>query len=291
MSVRPNAGRADAGARPRAGPIVKWAGGKTRLLRELVAAVPERFGRYYEPFAGGAALFFDLAPRDAVLADQNADLIATYRSVADDVDAVVRELAVHAEAHGPTYYADIRARWNARVADESSPARAAMFLYLNKTCFNGLWRVNARGAFNVPQGRYVRPRILDAAALRAASVVLGAATVVAGDFADIVAGAGAGDLVYFDPPYAPLSATARFTSYTSDGFGEADQRRLARCAHALVARGCHVVASNHDTPLVRELYLGFELRWVERSCAINSNTRRRGAVRELILRGIPDGAP
>jgi DNA adenine methylase len=286
--------RAQRGARvlaPRtetaAAPIIKWVGGKTKLLPELLARMPAQHGRYYEPFAGGAALFFRVAPRRAVLADSNADLIGLYRSVARDVDGVIDRLERHRVAHDQRHYYDTRARWNDPGAAWSAADRAAAFIYLNKTCFNGLWRVNRAGDFNVPIGRYADPPICVPETLRAAQAVLARASLRCGDYRDAVKDAARGDFVYFDPPYDPVTPTASFTSYTAGAFGPDDQRELAETARALVARGCHVLLSNSDTPFVRSLYRGFRIDRVKCARAINSNTSKRGEVDEVIVVGEP----
>ncbi|HEX3759417.1 MAG TPA: DNA adenine methylase [Kofleriaceae bacterium] len=266
-----------------AAPVVKWVGGKTKLLPELLARMPERFGRYYEPFAGGAALFFRVAPERAVLADSNPDLIGLYTCLARDAAGVIRRLEHHREAHCEAHYYATRTRWNDREASWSSADRAATFIYLNKTCFNGLWRVNRAGAFNVPIGRYTDPPICVPQALRAASAVLADADLRCGDYHAAVADARRGDFVYFDPPYDPIAPTANFTSYTTDAFGADDQRALADVARGLVGRGCQVMLSNSDTPFVRSLYRGFQIDRVKCSRAINSNAAKRGEVDEVII--------
>jgi DNA adenine methylase len=284
--------RAQRGARvlaphfePAATPIVKWVGGKTKLLPELLARMPPHHERYFEPFAGGAAMFFRVGPRRAVLADSNADLIGLYAAVARDVEAVIRELARHRAAHDQRHYYDTRARWNDHGASWSAAERAAAFIYLNKTCFNGLWRVNRAGDFNVPIGRYTDPPICVPETLRAAHAVLARASLRCGDYRRAIEDAGRGDFVYFDPPYDPVTTTANFTSYTADAFGPDDQRELAETARALVARGCRVMLSNSDTPFVRSLYRGFRIDRVKCARAINSNASRRGEVDEVIVVG------
>ncbi len=266
-----------------ASPIVKWVGGKTKLLSELLARMPERYGRYYEPFAGGAAMFFRLAPRRAVLADSNPDLIGLYTAVAKDVNAVIRRLQAHRDQHDESHYYEMRARWNDRDAQWSTPERAAAFIYLNKTCFNGLWRVNRAGAFNVPIGRYTDPPICVPEALRAAQQVLARAEIRRADYRTAVRDARAGDFLSFDPPYDPVTTTANFTSYTADAFGPDEQRALADTARELVARGCQVMLSNSDTPFIRSLYKGFRVDRVKCARAINSNAAKRGDVDELII--------
>jgi DNA adenine methylase len=268
-----------------ASPIVKWVGGKTKLLHELLARMPEHYGRYYEPFAGGAALFFRLAPKRAVLADSNPDLIGLYTAVANNVEAVIKRLQGHRDAHDEAHYYDMRARWNDRDQQWSTPERAAAFIYLNKTCFNGLWRVNRAGAFNVPIGRYTDPPICVPDALRAAHQVLSRAEIRRADYRTAVKDAKAGDFLYFDPPYDPVTTTANFTSYTADAFGPDEQRALAETARELVARGCQVMLSNSDTPFIRSIYKGFRVDRVKCPRAINSNAAKRGDVDEVIVTG------
>jgi DNA adenine methylase len=268
-----------------ASPVIKWVGGKSRLLPELLARLPERMGRYYEPFAGGAALFFRVAPERAVLADSNHDLIGLYTCLTRDVAGVIRKLEHHRTAHSEEHYYATRTRWNDREQSWNTADRAATFIYLNKTCFNGLWRVNRSGAFNVPIGRYADPPICVPDTLRAASTVLSRATLRVGDYRTAVADARRGDFLYFDPPYDPVTPTANFTSYTANVFGPDQQRELADTARALVARGCRVMLSNSDTPFIRSLYKDFHIDRVKCSRAINSKAAKRGDVDEVIVTG------
>ncbi len=265
------------------GPIIKWVGGKTKLLGEIAARLPTTHGRYFEPFAGGAALFFHLAPGRAVLADRNRDLIAMYQAVAADAPGVIRRLALHKAAHDERHYYTVRDRWNDRSVSWSKLDRAAAFIYLNRTCYNGLWRVNRGGAFNVPIGRYTNPLICDPLALTAAALALAGAEVRCADYHDAVADADAGDLVYFDPPYDPVTPTANFVSYTGDGFGPEQQAELANLVRDLARRGCHVLVSNSDTPRIRALYQGLRIDRVRCPRAINSNAAARGDVDEVIV--------
>ncbi len=270
---------------PVAAPVIKWVGGKTKLLPELLARMPERFGRYYEPFAGGAALFFRTAPRRAVLSDANEDLIALYTAITEDVNAVIRRLQHHREAHDEKHYYAMRAKWNEHHESWSNAERAAAFIYLNKTCFNGLWRVNRAGDFNVPIGRYADPPICVPDALRAAQAVLARAELRCGDYKKAVEDAHKGDFAYFDPPYDPVTPTANFTSYSAVGFGPDDQRALADTARQLVAKGVQVMLSNSDTPFIRSIYKGFKIDRVKCPRAINSNAAKRGDVDEVIIVG------
>jgi DNA adenine methylase len=264
-------------------PFLKWVGGKTRLLGELARRAPRDFRRYFEPFVGGGALFFHLRPPSAALSDTNTELVDTYRAVRDEVDDVIRALERHRRRHDETHYYATRARWNEQRAGLAPAERAAAFLYMNKTCYNGLWRVNRRGEFNVPAGRYENPAILDAALLRAASAALAGAELERAPFDHVLDHADAGDFVYFDPPYDPVSATARFTSYTQADFGPADQERLAATFRKLADRGCAVMLSNSDTPFVRKLYAGFKVDRVMAPRFVNSRADARGCVAEVIV--------
>lgn len=272
-------------------PIVKWAGGKTRLLAELLSRIPGEVRTYVEPFAGGAALFFALADAEtskrvvtrAVLADQNAELVACYRAVKTDVAAVIEELRAY--SYDRDLFYEVRARDTAAMGDA---ARAARLIFLNRTCFNGLWRVNASGRFNVPFGRYTNPRILDEVALRAASRVLAKAKVIGGDFMRATKDAAPGDFVYFDPPYTPLpkvasNRTPSFTSYGAAGFSRDDHERLLQEFRRLKATAVPVMLSNADTPETRELYKGLSVHVVSAPRAINSDASKRGETSELLV--------
>ena len=267
----------------RPGPIVKWAGGKTRLLRPLLSRRPPKFRRYFEPFLGGGALFFKLAPKSALLTDRNHDLINMYRCVAWNVEAVIRRLATHQRQHCEEHYYRTRSRWNDKNLKQSDIARAATFIYLNKTCYNGLWRVNRKGLFNVPMGRYESPKISTPDQLRVTSKLLQGAELQAAHYVDAVANAEYGDFVYFDPPYHPITSTAKFTSYTSESFGSEDQRELAATARWLCDRGATVMISNSDTQFIRRLYRGFRIDRVTTSRAINSKSDGRGTINEVII--------
>jgi DNA adenine methylase len=262
-----------------AAPIVKWAGGKGQLLDRLLPQLPARMNRYFEPFAGGAALFFALAPRDAVLCDVNAELVNMYTVARDELTSLVRTLK--------PYRYDRERFYQVRATDPGTLTpveRAARFIYLNRTCFNGLYRVNRRGQFNVPFGRYTNPRICDVPRLSAASRVLAGARVRLADFEAGAAEAKRGDFVYFDPPYVPVSRTASFTSYTAGAFGMEAQERLADTVRMLDRRGCKVMLSNSDAPVVHELYKGFQIARVTATRNINSRAGSRGAIFEVVVR-------
>lgn len=261
-------------------PFLKWAGGKRQLLGELVRRVPERYARYFEPFIGGGALFFQLAPRKAVLADVNERLIRTYRGVRNHVDDVIALLQDY--PHEAEFFYELR---KVNIDVRSDAEVAAWFIYLNKTGFNGLYRVNRSNRFNVPFGRHANPKFCDGARLRACSAALAHADLYVEDFEVAVAKAKRGDFVYFDPPYMPVSATSSFTSYTSNGFGVEQQTRLRNVALSLKQRGVNVLLSNSPAPLVRDLYRdGFETVEVSATRAVNSKASARGEVIELVVR-------
>jgi DNA adenine methylase len=286
MALRLSARRQVAPLSPRAdtqaAPVIKWVGGKSKLLPELLARMPERFSRYYEPFAGGAALFFRVSPERGVLADYNPDLINLYTVLGRDVSSVIKRLAYHREHHSESHYYAVRERWNDREVAWATADRAATFIYLNKTCFNGLWRVNRAGAFNVPIGRYTDPPICVPDTLRAAHTVLARTELRNCDYRTAVEDAKRGDFIYFDPPYDPVTTTSNFTSYTNQTFGPEQQQELADTARKLVAKGCKVMLSNSDTPYIRQIYKGFTVDRVMVSRAINSNAAKRGEVAEVI---------
>jgi DNA adenine methylase len=274
-------------------PFLKWAGGKRQLLSELRKHVPQFYGRYYEPFVGGGALFFDLqtppedptdlgawqdwSSHESVIGDTNLELIRTYRAVRDDVESVVDCLKLYKNSESLFY----EARANPPVGDAEF---AAWFIYMNKVCFNGLYRVNKKGEFNVPFGKYVNPKICDEETLRACSAALQDVRIEYDDFNIVTAEVGPGDLVYFDSPYLPVTVTSNFTAYTKDGFTYADHQRLAACALELKRRGVFVVLSNSSCPAVRELYAGWEIIEVDARRSINSKGSKRGAVKEVIIK-------
>lgn len=259
------------------GPVIKSAGGKTKLLPELLARMPSSFGRYYEPFVGGGALFFAVRPERAMLGDANADLIATYRAVAEDPDRVVCYLDAHHRQHNKSYYDSMRDGWNRRDFG-SQTWSAAAFLYLNRCCYNGLWRVNRKGEFNVPMGRYKDPLAGIAARIHAAAPVLASAELRSGDYRATLANAQAGDFAYIDSPY-----DGTFTAYTDEGFDAVAQAELAFEVRSLAKRGVMIMVSNADTPRVRALYAGLRIDRVRCPRAINSDGQKRGRVHEVIV--------
>jgi DNA adenine methylase len=270
--------RPPAAERRPATPFLKWAGGKTALLPELLKHVPPRLRRYHEPFVGGGALFFATAPRRAVLSDSNGELIHCWQQVRDDVYGVLDALVDHVYERG--HFERVRALDPLRL---SPAARAARFIYLNKTCFNGLWRVNRAGRFNVPFGRYRNPAFHDPALLLRASRALRGVEILGASFEVALQRTSPGDFVYLDPPYDPVSETASFTSYTPDAFGWEDQKRLAAACTALDRRGIRFLLSNSATPRIQKLYRGFEHRVVRAPRHISCKGDGRGRVDELLV--------
>jgi DNA adenine methylase len=266
-------------------PFLKWVGGKRSLAPRIVGLFPRTIKTYYEPFVGGGAVFWSL-PRDkyesVVLNDFNAELMNCYKVVRDFPDellAQVKKFAVSKE-----FFLELRAK----LPEDFSPVRrAARTIFLNKTTFNGLYRVNKAGGFNAPWGKYKNPTLADPEVIQACSDVLEHAKLTSKDFAEAVKNAKHEDVVYFDPPYVEVSKTANFKSYTSSGFGLDDQQRLADTFRDLVKRGVAVLASNSDTPVVREMYATWEVHEVKARRAINSKASARGPVGELIIVGRP----
>lgn len=269
-------------------PFLKWVGGKRQLLPELLKHIPEGPFNYFEPFVGGGALFFALSPdqaKTAVLGDSNLHLIAAYKGVRDDVEAVIGALKIHQARHSLEHYLEARRHLvvDGRPAG-TIPAVAARVIYINRTCFNGLWRVNKKGGYNVPMGRYENPTICDGPNLKACSRALQGVLLRHLDFWWTIETATKGDFVYFDPPYVPASTSANFTGYAKEGFTYDDQVRLRDCALRLKAAGANVLLSNSDTSIVRDLYKrGFQMRLVEARRAVNSDASKRGKVGELLI--------
>jgi DNA adenine methylase len=262
-------------------PFLKWAGGKAQLLAQIAPYLPANYRTYFEPFLGGGAVFFYLRPQKAVLADLNPDLVNTFLVVRDSPAALMEALDRHGEHRGSKdYYYAVRKQ----EASSLSPVdRAARTVFLNKTCFNGLYRVNSRGEFNVPWGDYSNPKLYDPKNILAASAQLQGKDILLADYRVACARAREGDFVYFDPPYHPVSVTSGFTSYTKEEFGDREQAALAQMLRRLDRRGCFVMLSNSPTPFVRSLYEGFEIKVLKATRAINSKGTKRGAVDELLV--------
>lgn len=259
-------------------PFLKWAGGKRQLLPELLARVPKQFGTYYEPFLGGGALYFELQPQQALLSDTNRRLIRTYIAVRDYVSDLIRVLKNY------PYDKDFYLKFRQLAPDTSDDyILAAWFIYLNRTGYNGLYRVNLRNQFNVPFGRYTNPCICDEDLLRTCSETLSRANFGVCDFSEVTFHAKAGDFVYFDPPYFPVNDTAKFVSYTSEGFGKQDHLRLRDVALLLKRRGVHILISQSSAPFIRDIYKDFSVQEAKARRNINSKGGQRGEVIELLI--------
>ena len=264
-------------------PFVKWAGGKAQLLRELDKMIPQ-FNRYFEPFLSGGAMFFYLIQNRrfiAYLSDTNKELITTYKVVKDYVGNLIEFLDKHQEEYKKNpfqYFYRLRA-----AQPNNDIEKAARFIALNKTCFNGLYRVNKKGEFNVPIGDYKDPLICDKTNLEKINKALSKATVFAADYSNVTGNAKQGDFVYLDPPYDPVSSTSNFTGYTSNGFGSKNQEQLADVFETLVSKGCLVLLSNSDTPFIRDLYSDFRIKEVGSQRAINCKGSKRAGHKELLI--------
>jgi len=268
-------------------PFVKWVGGKRQLLaqfRLMDLYPPEKFdiknGRYFEPFVGGGAVFFDLLPQTAFLSDLNNELVVTYNVIKNDVENLIKSLKKH--KLDKEYFLKIRAQNPEKLSDLNIASR---FIYLNRTCFNGMYRVNSKGGFNVPFGKYTNPLICDENNLRKASRALKNVEIKKQDYKEVLKKAKKGDFIYFDPPYYPVSKTASFTSYTSEGFFDKEQIELRDTFMELHKRGCFVMLSNSDTPFINKIYSEPKLRItkVQAGRAINSDASKRGKITEVLV--------
>ncbi len=270
-------------------PFVKWAGGKWSLVPQIAPLLPDVTGRTYrEPFLGGGAVFFSLRgakpPARAVLSDALADLVGAYEAVRDQPERLLAELETLRDLHSKTHFYRVRDFFNAHGKDVPAERRAAWLIYLNKTCFNGLFRTNRSGEFNVPIGRFTKPRIVDRARITAASAALQGIEIENRPFEHLLDEAKKGDVIYLDPPYVPLSRTSNFAAYSLGAFGPEEQERLAAVFRKLDRRGCMLALSNSDTDEVRRLYQGFEIETIRAARSIGSRGASRGTVTELLVR-------
>ncbi|MEI7511126.1 MAG: DNA adenine methylase [Candidatus Peregrinibacteria bacterium] len=269
-------------AQAKAKPFVKWVGGKRQLLSQFHKLYPQNFNpqknTYFEPFIGGGAVFFDLQPYQAEISDVNEELIITYQVIQNQVEELIESLQKH--IYEKEYFLKVRAQ---NPKDLSNIERASRFIFLNRTCFNGLYRVNQKGGFNTPFGRYTNPIICDSENLRNVSKTLEHTKIFVRSYSEVLKNAKKGDFIYFDPPYIPLNVTSNFTSYTKDSFGLEEQKKLRDTFAELSKRGCFVMLSNSDTSLTRELYQDFMIRSVQAGRAINSKGGSRGKVGEVVV--------
>lgn len=272
-------------------PFVKWVGGKRQLakqFRDLNLYPPDDFNpetaTYFEPFVGGGAMFFDLLPQKAVLSDMNQELVIAYSFIKKNVDALIKKLREHQKENSKEYFLKIRAQ---QISKLSPSAVAARFIYLNRTGFNGLYRVNRKGIFNVPYGDNKNPLICDENNLRKVSSALKSTKIFRQDYKKVLNSAKKGDFIYFDPPYYPVSKTAAFTSYTKEAFLEKEQTELRDVFVKLHKRGCFVMLSNSDTPFINKLYSNLDkkitINKVFAGRAINSKGSGRGKISEVVV--------
>jgi DNA adenine methylase len=273
--------------RASARPFLKWVGGKQQLLPQFEPLFPAKFNRYFEPFVGGGAVFFHLwntrrLPSNIFLFDNNPELINAYVVARDKVEELIGALKHHQRLHSKSHYYEVR-NLDRENGDLSDVERAARTVYLNRTCYNGLFRVNSKGQFNVPIGSYASPQILLEPVVRAASAALQNVALEVKDFRSVGTLPQRGDFFYFDPPYDPLTKTASFTSYTSEDFSENDQRVLASVVAALSEGGAYIMLSNSKTPLVLELYKDFKIKIVQARRAVNSDAAGRGSIEEVVV--------
>jgi len=275
----------------KAQPFIKWVGGKRGLLSQIIPLLPKTFNNYFEPFVGGGALFFELYAQGKLegkkvyLFDINAELINTYEVVRDNPTELIKKLNLFKELHTKERYYEVRAWDREENFLELEPLeRAARFIYLNKTCFNGLYRVNKNNQNNVPIGSYKNPNIADEEAIYSASEALKQATILNTSYKDVLKYATRDDLVYFDPPYYPLTPTASFTSYSEFEFLDKQQEELFETFYALDKIGCNVVHSNSDTTFIKELYTKFDIQYIQANRFINSKSSGRGKISEVLVR-------
>ena len=274
-------------------PFLKWVGGKSQLLDQFEPYFAAAFDsgnikRYIEPFIGGGAVFFNLSNKDCLpetsfLYDNNEELTNTFQIVRDNLNDLITALSIHQEQHDREYYYHVRGQDRDSNLTLSNVERAARMIYLNRTCYNGLYRVNSKGQFNVPMGSYKNPKILHEDILLSASTALQNSVVEPRDFQFVLDIAKPKDFIYFDPPYDPLSKTSSFTSYTSGSFRDADQRRLAQVYSTLSERGCLCMLSNSYTPFILDLYKNYRIEKVQAVRAVNSDPNGRGAIDEVLV--------
>ncbi len=268
-------------------PFVKWAGGKRQIIDKLKKYIPDEFNTYYEPFVGGGALLFELSPKNAVINDSNKELMNVFKVLCDEdkFNKMCKLLNNYEVKHSEEFYYEIRNKDRSKAAFGrlSDYTRAARTIYLNKACFNGLYRVNSKNEFNVPFNRKAKVNTYDGQNLGIIHSYLNFndVTLLNTDFEEAVKDAKKGDFIYFDPPYD--SETSTFNSYTENGFGKEEQVRLAKVYKELVDKGCYVMLSNHNTTLVKELYKDFNIHVIEAKRNINANGKKRGKVEEVII--------
>lgn len=267
-------------------PVVKWVGGKRQLLSEISPLLPKRITSYCEPFLGGGAVLFSIQPSKAIVNDLNSDLITVYEVIRDDVEELIDNLKKHENSSEYFYTIRDMDRNKETYAAMSKVERASRLIYLNKTCFNGLFRVNSSGEFNSPFGHYKNPNIVNEPVLRAVNKYFSSSNITFcnEDFAVTLGRISKGSFVYLDPPYDPVSDTANFTGYNRGGFDRNEQIRLKQCCDELTQRGVKFMLSNSATTFIKELYKDYDISIVQAKRAINSDASKRGAIEEVLIR-------
>ena len=267
-------------------PFVKWVGGKRQLIGDIVPLLPKKVSSYCEPFLGGGAVLFSVQPKNAFVNDLNEELIAVYETIRDDVDTLIATLNQHKNNQEHYYSTRDLDRDKENYQTLSKVTKAARLIFLNKTCYNGLFRVNSAGEFNTPFGNYKNPNIVNEPVLRAVNKYLNVNNVsfYSEDFAENLLRVKKGCFVYLDPPYDPVSDTSSFTGYNKGGFDKNEQVRLKLCCDDLNNRGIKFLLSNSATVFIKELYKGYHISVVEAKRAINSDASKRGAVEEVLIR-------
>lgn len=266
-------------------PVLKWVGGKRQLLSEIKKYIPKGNYKYYEPFIGGGAVFFELQPKKGVINDFNEELINVYLVIRDELEELLKELKKHEITE--EYYYKIRAiDRTEEYKNWSNVKKASRFIYLNKTCFNGLYRVNSSGYFNTPFGRYKNPNVVNETGLKAVNKYLNENNIEikCGDYEESLKRIGKNSFVYFDPPYDPISDSSNFTGYTASGFNREEQKRLKKLCDKLDQKGIKFLLSNSNTEFIRNLYAGYDIIIVNANRAINSNGNKRGEVEEVLIK-------
>ena len=267
-------------------PFTKWTGGKRQLLPVIKSLMPDDYNNYFEPFIGGGAVFFDLIPKKATINDFNSELINCYHQIKDNPEKLIELLTEHQKKNSKEYYLELRsADRDGRINDMTDTERAARIMYMLRVDFNGLYRVNSKNQFNVPYGRYKNPKIVDSELILSISSYLNNndIRILNGDFEEAIKNVQAGDFVYFDPPYIPLSETSAFTSYTHEGFSYEEQVRLRNVFKRLNEKGAYVMLSNSSSPLVEELYEGFNIHKVNAIRTNGAKASSRGKISEIIV--------
>lgn len=267
-------------------PVVKWVGGKRQLLDEIIPLLPKRINTYCEPFLGGGAVLFSIQPSKAIVNDLNMDLITVYEVIRDNVEELIESLKKHENTSEYFYVIRDLDRDKANYQALSKIEKASRLIYLNKTCFNGLFRVNSSGEFNSPFGHYKNPNIVNEPVLRAVSKYFNTSNITfyGEDFAETLSRVGKGGFVYLDPPYDPVSDTASFTGYNKGGFDRSEQIRLKHCCDDLTQRGIKFLLSNSATEFIKELYQEYDITIVKAKRAINADASKRGAIEEVLIR-------